>query len=94
MANLRKYSVTVIQYLDRKINKKLPSPRELVLQLSSDIDGRLIFVSIDRNYLDTGYEVKYKIKYEKEAKIIASKLGAYLVKEHGNAVYKIFSAEY
>ena len=35
-----------------------------------------------------------KDKYEKEAKVIASKLGAYLVKDHGTAVYKIFSAEY
>ena len=94
MANLGKCSVPRIQYLDGQINKKLPSPRELILQLSSEIDGRLIFVSIDRNYSDTGYEVKYKIKYEKEAKVIASKLGAYLVKDHGTAVYKIFSAEY
>ena len=39
-------------------------------------------------------EYAYKIKYEKESNIIASKLDTYLVKEHGSAVYKIFSAKY
>ena len=94
MANLGKCAVPGIQYLDGQINKKLATLRELILQLSSEIDGSIIFVSIDRNYSDTGFEIKYKVKYEKEAKIIASKLGAYLAKECGSAACKIFSAEY
>ena len=95
MANLRKALVPGIQYLDGNLSKKIPfSLRELMLQLTSEIDGSFIFVSVDRNFTDTAFEVKYKLKYEKEAKIMASKLGAYLVKKHGTTVYKIFSSDY
>ena len=95
MANLEKANVPGLQYLDGNISKKIPfSPRELILQLISSIDRSFIFVSVDRNYNDTAFEVKYKLKYEKEAKITASKLGAYLVKKHGTTVYKIFTSDY
>ena len=95
MANLGKALVPGIKYLDGNLSKKIPfSPRELMLQLTSEIDGSFIFVSVDRNFTDTAFEVKYKLKYEKEAKIMASKLGAYLVKKHGTTVLKIFSSDY
>ena len=95
MSNIGKNSTPGIEYIDGNINKKLgKSQRKLILNIESTIKNPLIFISIDFNYHNTAYKLKYKLKHEKQANLTASKLGPFLKKEYGSDILKIFNPDY
>ena len=78
---------------EKKIKGENWSLRQLIMSCKEENNDQ-IFLSVDEGYFkNNGMVIRYKCHYEKQAKLFAHNVGAYLKKEYGTTILEWFDAD-